>query len=294
MTRIKDIMQVGVGMPDREKFETFARDRLGFPPSRAPDGAVTYVRPDGQHHRIAARTAAQPVLEYINFDVGDAEELDGWKSKLSGHSIDWRTGSPLECGARHVANFIEFGDPDGHKLALSYGFETGSAPLRYTREVRVLGLGHVLLTVNDTQRSHDFYTGVLGFRLSDWVNVSENIRLCFLRCNERHHSIAFAPCMPGKAPRLQHVMFEVESLDDVMRTYHFLRMHEAPIGMGPGKHPNCQTIHVYVQTPGGFAVEFGWGHRRLEDATHQPVEYPVGTPVDIWGGAIQSPEFELG
>jgi 3,4-dihydroxy-9,10-secoandrosta-1,3,5(10)-triene-9,17-dione 4,5-dioxygenase len=152
----------------------------------------------------------------------------------------------------------------------------------------------VLLTVKDTQRSHDFYTGVLGFRLSDWVCIDDHIRLCFLRCNARHHSIAFAPCMPGKSPRLQHVMLEVGSLDDVMRSYHFLRTRGAPIGMGPGRHPNCQTIHVYVQTPGGFAVEFGWGHRRLEDATHQPIVYPSGTPVDVWGGDVQSAEFELG
>jgi len=40
--------------------------------------------------------------------------------------------------------------------------------VRYTRDLSVLGLGHVLLTVEDTQRTHDFYTGVLGFRLSDW------------------------------------------------------------------------------------------------------------------------------
>jgi hypothetical protein len=79
-----------------------------------------------------------------------------------------------------------------------------------------------------------------------------------------------------------------------MRSYHFLRVHKAPIGMGPGRHPNCQTVHVYVQTPGGFAVEYGWGHRRLDDATHQPIVYPSGTPVDVWGGDIQSPEFELG
>jgi len=43
-----------------------------------------------------------------------------------------------------------------------------------------------------------------------------------------------------------------------MRSCHFLRIHKAPIGMGPGRHINCQTVHVYVQTPGGFAVEFGW------------------------------------
>ena len=208
--------------------------------------------------------------------------------------MDWRPGSKEECRERQVAAFIEFKDPDGHPLALSYGFEIDNEPVRYTRELNVTGLGHVLLTVKDTQRAHDFYTGVLGFRLSDWVCIDDHVRLCFLRCNARHHSIAFAPCMPGKAPRLQHVMLEVGSLDDVMRSYHFLRTRKAPIGMGPGRHPNCQTIHVYVQTPGGFAVEFGWGHRRLDDATHQPIVYPSGTPVDLWGGEVQSSEFELG
>ena len=294
MTTIKDIMQVGVGVPDRDKFETFAQDLLGFPTSRSPDGLISYARADVYHHRIAARTAAQPVLDYLSFDVGGAEQLGGWKSKLEAQAIKWRSGNPKERVARRVADFIEFADPDGHTLALCYGFQTELSPPRYTREVKVLRLGHALLTVRDIQRSHDFYTGILGFRLSDWVIVAENIRLCFLRCNARHHSLAFAPCMPGKSPRLQHVMFEVESLDDVMRSYHFLRAHQAPIGMGPGKHPNCQTVHVYAQTPGGFAVEFGWGHRRLHEASYEPVVYPIGTPVDIWGGAIQSPEFELG
>ncbi len=294
MATIQEIMQIGVGTPEREKFAGFARDILGFPVTTAPDGKVTYIRPDRYRHRIAARTAAAPVLNYLGFDVGGPGELAEWKSKLGAEGIDWRPGSQEECRERQVVDFIEMKDPDGHPLALSYGFEIDSEPVHYSRELNVVGLGHVLLTVRDTQRSHDFYTSVLGFRLSDWIYIDDNIRLCFLRCNARHHSIAFAPCMPGKAPRLQHVMLEVATLDDVMRTYHFLRLHQAPIGMGPGRHPNCQTVHVYVQTPAGFAVEFGWGHRRLDDAAHQPVVYPSGTPVDIWGGDVQSPEFELG
>lgn len=294
MPTIHEIMQIGVGTPERERFANFARDLLGFPATTTADGKVTYIRPDRYQHRIAARTAAEPILNYIGFDVGGTHELADWKTKLGADGIDWRAGSLEECRERQVADFIEFKDPDGHPLALCYGFEIDKEPVRYTRDLNVAGLGHVLLTVKDTQRSHDFYTTLLGFRLSDWVCIDDNIRLCFLRCNDRHHSIAFAPCQPGKAPRLQHVMLEVESLDDVMRTYHFLRLHNAPIGMGPGRHPNCQTIHVYVQTPAGFAVEFGWGHRRLDDARHQPIVYPSGTPVDIWGGDIQSPEFELG
>jgi 2,3-dihydroxybiphenyl 1,2-dioxygenase len=294
MTTIHDILQVGVGMPELERFENFARDMLGFPVTNSPDGNLTFLMPDQYQKRIAACPASEPALRYVGFDVGSPQELAEWETKLTAEGIDWRQGTTEECAKRQVTDFIEFADPDGHHLALSYGFEIDKEPVRYTRELRVLGLGHVLLTVADTQRSHDFYTGVLGFRLSDWVIVGDNIRLCFLRCNARHHCIAFAPCMPGKSPRLQHVMLEVESLDDVMRSYHFLRRHNAPIGMGPGRHPNCQTVHVYVQTPGGFAVEFGWGHRRLDNATHQPVVYPPGSPIDVWGGDIQSPEFELG
>ena len=294
MVTIREIMQVGVGLPDRERFENFVRDMLGFPAGRSSDGNVTYIRTDQYQHRIAARSAPAPLMNYIGFDVGGAEQLTGWEQKLSTEGIDWRRGTPEECGERRTGDFIEFADPDGHHLALSYGFETDKDPVRLTRQLSVLRLGHVLLTVKDTQRSHDFYTRVLGFRLSDWVLIDDNVRLCFLRCNERHHSMAFAPCTPGKSPRLQHIMFEVESLDDVMRSYHHLRIHKAPIGMGPGRHINCQTVHVYVQTPGGFAVEFGWGHRRLDDAAHQPIVYPPGSPVDIWGGDIQSPEFELG
>jgi hypothetical protein len=38
---------------------------------------------------------------------------------------DWRAGSKKECLERQVADLIEFKDPDGHRLALAYGFEIG-------------------------------------------------------------------------------------------------------------------------------------------------------------------------
>ena len=108
-----------------------------------------------------------------------------------------------------------------------------------------------------------------------------------------HHSIAFAPCMPDKFPRLPHIMLEVGSLDDVMRSYRFLRIRGAPIGMGTGAASQLSDQTVSVQTPAGFAVEFGRGHPRLDDAAYQPMVYPSATPVDLCGGDVQSSEFEL-
>ena len=174
-------------MPDREKFENFARDLLGLPITRSPDGKVTYVRPDQYQHRIAARTASEPGLRYVGFDVGGAEELAEWEAKLTTEgSIG--AAAPEECVERHVTDFIEFKD-QMDILWLSRRRGVDKEPVRYTRDLRVLGLGHVLPPVEDTQRTHDFYTVVLGFRLSDWVCIDDNIRLC--SCAATHATTAW-------------------------------------------------------------------------------------------------------
>ena len=49
-----------------------------------------------------------------------------------------------------------------------------------------------------------------------------------------------------------------------------------------------------MRLPGSFAIEYGWGHQRLDDARHQPTIYQAGTPVDIWSGRVQSEDFVLG
>ena len=49
-------------------------------------------------------------------------------------------------------------------------------------------LGHVTLLVDDCKRSAEFYSEVLGFRISDWV---DDIFL-WMRCNPDHHGLAFA------------------------------------------------------------------------------------------------------
>ena len=56
MTTIKEIMQIGVGMSDRETFALF-HDLLGFPTTNSADGTATYMRVDRYSYRVAARTA---------------------------------------------------------------------------------------------------------------------------------------------------------------------------------------------------------------------------------------------
>ena len=83
MSTIKEIMQIGVGMPNRETFAHFSRDVLGFPTTNSPDGTVTYMRVDRYPHRLAARTAPEPVLNYIALDVGGPDALAEWKNEFA-------------------------------------------------------------------------------------------------------------------------------------------------------------------------------------------------------------------
>ena len=55
---------------------------------------------------------------------------------------------------------------------------------------QVRKLGHVVLKVKDVKRSAAFYTGVLGFRVSDvYPESMMKGGTVFLRCNADHHCL---------------------------------------------------------------------------------------------------------
>ena len=72
--------------------------------------------------------------------------------------------------------------------------------------------------VADGGKAEAFYMQGLGFRLSDHILMGppgRQLMLTFLHCNPRHHTVA---PVPARAPkRLNHLMLQVASLDDVGR-----------------------------------------------------------------------------
>jgi len=90
--------------------------------------------------------------------------------------------------------------------------------------------------------------------------------MVFLRCNPRHHSIAFQPRMPdlprSRDKRMWHFMLEVNSIDDVGAALDWRARRESR-GLDPRRHSNDQMVsircvHLHVDTS-GFEVEYGWG-----------------------------------
>jgi catechol 2,3-dioxygenase-like lactoylglutathione lyase family enzyme len=152
-------------------------------------------------------------------------------------------------------------------------------------------IGHVVVNVQDVERSARFYTEVLGFRISD-VYPEEMVPggMVFLRCNSDHHGIALVGSTnaPAENVELNHIAFEVATLDEVLRARDHLRRHGVKIDFEGRRRAGCQ-LAVEFRDPDDHRLEIYWGidqigsdgavrpaaewkgARSLEDALADPV-----------------------
>jgi catechol 2,3-dioxygenase len=122
-------------------------------------------------------------------------------------------------------------------------------------------IGHVVLRVADLERSVEFYTGALGFRVSDIYG--EDMMpggMVFMRCNADHHGIALVGGATGPAGKgdLHHLAFEVGSLDEVFRARNHLRERGTRIVFEGRRRAGVQ-IAIEFLDPDGHNLEIYWG-----------------------------------
>jgi len=131
---------------------------------------------------------------------------------------------------------------------------------------RIGKLGHVVLNVSDLARSVQFYTQILGFEVSD-IYPDEMVPggMAFLRCNADHHGVALVGARLGDATAqrsdngdLNHLAFEVATLDEVVRARDHLCAHGVPIDFAGRRRAGCQ-IAVEFRDPDNHRLEVYWG-----------------------------------
>ncbi len=126
---------------------------------------------------------------------------------------------------------------------------------------RIGKIGHVVLNVSDLDRSVRFYTQVLGFEISDIYGTDMMPGgMVFMRFSPDHHGVALVGSMPGQSPNveLNHVAFEVDALDDVIRARDHLRRHDVQIDFEGRRRAGVQ-IAVEFRDPDGHRLEIYWG-----------------------------------
>jgi len=126
---------------------------------------------------------------------------------------------------------------------------------------RIGKLGHVVLNVTDITRSVRFYTEVLGFRISDvYPESMVPGGMVFMRCNADHHGVALVGSMTSASgsSELNHMAFEVATLDEVLRARAHLRRHNVPIDFEGRRRAGCQ-IAIEFRDPDNHRLEIYWG-----------------------------------
>jgi catechol 2,3-dioxygenase len=126
---------------------------------------------------------------------------------------------------------------------------------------RINKIGHVVLNTTNMERSVRFYTEVLGFSVSD-VYPEEMVPggMVFMRCNHDHHGVALVGSMKGANPNneLNHLAFEVKSLDEVLRATDHLKKHKVQVDFEGRRRAGVQ-IAVEFRDPDNHRLEIFWG-----------------------------------
>ena len=121
-------------------------------------------------------------------------------------------------------------------------------------------IGHAVIFVSDLERSKQFYTGVLGFQISDiYPGSMMPGGMVFLRCNGDHHCLALVGDKgDANGKSLHHLAFELATLDEVFRARDHLKQHGVKLVFEGRRRAGCQ-VSVEFLDPDGHHLELFWG-----------------------------------
>ncbi len=288
MAGVSQLGYLGIGVKNVAAWEKFAAEIIGFEVGERGDDGALLLRMDEYHHRLAIHPGGDDDLAYIGWEVPDAQALRVVADQLKAAGVAVAEGAKADAQARRVVELIKFRDPNGVASEVFYGPLISAERFMSPRPIGgfragAMGLGHFILVVDDPDKTARFYTEALGFRITDYITTEVapgvTLRLTFMHCNARHHTLALLP-IPNAPKRLNHIMIELNSIDDVGDTYYLCQDRKIPIVRSLGRHTNDHMVSFYMQTPSGFDIEYGWGGRIVDDRSWQVQSYTSGS---TWG-----------
>jgi 2,3-dihydroxy-p-cumate/2,3-dihydroxybenzoate 3,4-dioxygenase len=283
MINLQRVSYVRLGTRDIEGAIRFATDVLGLEIAEVSKGAI-YFKSDEREHTLCY-FEGDPHDQAVAFEVGSRAALSAAASELEqlGHSV--HAGTPSEAEARKVREFIAFNDPTGNRIELVWRPAHSGARYHGMRDAGITGFSHVGLCTTDAARDEAFWTQVCNARVSDRVGDAP-----LLRINEVHHSIAM---FPTDRAGIQHINHQVESADDVMRSFRFLKERQVRIVFGPGRHPSSSARFLYFEGPDGMVFEYSSGVKMIADELLYRERQLTFDPAGFceWGAKPDIPEF---
>jgi catechol 2,3-dioxygenase-like lactoylglutathione lyase family enzyme len=283
MSRVTEIRYVGYGVQDLAAETAYYQEIFGLDRVPSDDGLVWFKTPGhDEHHVVRLRQADENRVDVIALAADSRGDVDALcdRVRASGGQI---VHEPRELTTPGGGYGFRFFSPEGLQMEVSSDVARGTSRQLTHWEGLPLKISHIVLHASDHKALMQWFVDVLGFKVSDWLGDF----MGFLRCNSAHHRFAI---LPGP-PCLNHVAYDMLSVDDMMRGIHRLKIKGNEIVWGPGRHTAGNNTFSYFLTPGGFAVEYTADLEEVDFETHRPTTYtPAPLVMDQWGVGVGGPQ----
>lgn len=243
--KVTAVRSVTLGVPDLHASIKFYSEIWGLTPVRVNAGTA-YLRGTGPYHHLLALVAQpQPRLLGLDLLAADRGAVESLCAALGGSAATQVTAPRVidEPGGGYGFSFV---DPEGRSIRIlaedARHADLGPHPDRPSK------ITHVVLNAADMDSISAFYCDRLGFQLINRIKV-----MSFLKCNQDHHSLAFAT---GAASTLNHIAFAMQDVSAVARGAARMLSHGYPIGWGVGQHTAGEDVYAYFEGPEGGGIEY--------------------------------------
>ena len=275
-TPITHVRYVGLAVVDYATERAFLRDVWGLT-EVAADDSLAYLAAQGSRdpYLIRLRKGEDRRTDLFAFAAESRSGVDQLHSRLveKGAKI---VHDPAELTSPGGGYGFRFFDLEGRLVEISSDVAERDSEPPMARSALPVGLSHVVFHTPDIKATVAWYQEVLGLRVSDWL---DNF-MCFLRGNgPKHHCMAF---LKGP-PTLNHIAFEMDNADEMMRGLGRMLKNDIALNWGPGRHTAGDNTFAYFETPAGNILEYTAELEYLPD-DWQPRTFPR-TPeiIDQWG-----------
>lgn len=283
MSRVNEIRYVGYGVEDFDAERAFYADDWGLVEVAARDGAAWFkTHGHDEHHVVRLHKSDVNHVEVMAFAADTRADVDALHDKVlaAGCKVIF---APQDLDAPGGGYGFRFFSPDGLPFEISADVTRLTKRAMERWEGMPVKISHIVMHSPDHQAMVRFFVDVLGFKVSDWLGDF----MCFLRCNEAHHRLAI---LPGP-PCLNHVAYDMLTVDDMFRGAHRLKQRGTDLRWGPGRHTAGNNTFSYFCTPAGFAVEYSSELDNVDFDNHvDQVHVPSPTIMDQWGIGVGGPQ----
>lgn len=268
--KIEDIAFVSFRAPDLDRMRAFMEDFGATVVLQ--DSDRLFMRGTGEAPFLHETERGDAGFSRVGFRAGSIAELETLAAE------EGVSTAPLDSpgGGR----FIDLKDPDGHVVRVVAG-QMPTTALEYQAPsqwnhaherprlsqnrrtedgpVKIVRLGHCVLSVSDFRISEAWYKARFGFITSDEIEVAPDISMgAFLRCDRGdvptdHHTLFLLQAPTG--PGFNHAAFEVRDIEDLLAGHARLLGQNHELAWGVGRHFLGSQVFDYWRDPWGHTLE---------------------------------------